>query len=382
MKRFLAFSIFSSGLVFAGLSLVSGNLQTLRSESLPVFSQAGTSPDATSPEAGTSTGATTTKVVTVVEGGPLIRAPFGLDFLPNGDAVFADYGAHRILRIDSRGKTSLIAGSGKKGAANGKGEEASFNSPHNLCVTPEGKILVADTFNHLIREVNPETGEVITVAGTTKGFSGDNGPADKAQFNETYHVALDGKDGLIVVDLMNKRIRRIDRKTNTVATIAGTGKKAPFIEGSKALEANLTDPRAAARGPDGSLWVLERGGNTLRKVDPTTGAVTTIVGTGKAGPVANGPAKKATLKGPKYLWINADNSILIADSANEAVRLLDKTHQTLTTIIGTGIVGKGPDGGNPVATALNHPHGVAVDSKGRIWISDSTNKRVLRIEPK
>ncbi len=364
MKRFVAFSMFSSGLFFSGLILFLGNLQKLRGESHSLFTQAGT-----------------TKVVTVVEGGPLIRAPFGLDFLPNGDAVFADYGSHRILRIDSLGKTSLIAGSGKKGAANGKGEEASFHSPHNLCVTPEGKILVADTFNHLIREVNPDTGEVSTFAGTTKGFSGDNGPADKAQFNETYHVAMDGKDGVIVVDLMNKRIRGIDRKTNRVTTIAGTGKKAPFVEGSKAWQANLTDPRAAASGPDGSLWILERGGNALRKVDPS-GTVTTIVGTGKAGPVANGPAQKATLKGPKYLWINSDNSVLIADSANEAVRLLDKTHQTLTTIIGTGIVGKGTDGGDPVETALNHPHGVAVDSKGRIWISDSTNKRVLRIEPK
>ena len=321
------------------------------------------------------------KVVTVVEGGPLIKAPFGLDFLPNGDPVFADYGSHRILRIDGNGKPVLIAGSGKKGSANGKGGEASFNSPHNLCVTPEGKILVADTFNHLIREVDPETGEVTTFAGTTKGFSGDNGPAEKAQFNETYHVASDGKEGVIVVDLMNKRIRRIDRKTRIVTTITGTGKKAPFVEGAHALEANLTDPRAAARGPDGALWILERGGNALRKVD-SSGKVTTIVGTGKTGPVANGPALKATLKGPKYLWINGDNSVLIADSANEAVRLLDKSHQTLTTVIGTGIAGKGPDGGDPTETALNHPHGVAVDSKGRIWISDSENKRVLRIDPR
>lgn len=321
------------------------------------------------------------RVVTVVEGGPLIKAPFGLDFLPNGDAVFADYGSHRILRIDSKGKVSLIAGSGQKGAINGVGDQASFNAPHNLCIGPGGTIFVADTFNHLIREVNPNTGEVTTFAGTSKGFSGDGGPADQAQFNETYHVAPDGKEGLIVVDLMNRRIRTINLKTKVVSTLAGTGVRGPFVEGAMATKANLTDPRAAARGPDGSLWILERGGNILRKMDPQ-GKVSNIAGTGKAGPVANGPADKVTLKGPKYLWVNPDNSVLIADSANEAVRLLDKERQTLTTIIGTGKGGKGPAGGNPIMTELRHPHGVAVDGKGRIWISDSENQRILRIDPK
>ena len=80
--------------------------------------------------------------------------------------------------------------------------------------------------------------------------------------------------------------------------------------------------------------------------------------------------------------MNPDNSVLIADSANEAVRLLDKEHQTLTTVIGTGKGGKGPAGGNPIMTELRHPHGVAVDGKGRIWISDSENQRILRIDPK
>lgn len=319
------------------------------------------------------------RVVTIVEGGPLIKAPFGLDFLPNGDAVFADYGSHRILRIDGKGKVSLIAGSGRKGAQNGVGDQASFNAPHNLCIGPEGTLFVADTFNHLIREVNPNTGEVTTFAGTTKGFSGDGGTASKAQFNETYHVAADGKEGLIVVDLMNRRIRGINLKTRVVSTLVGTGVKAPFVNGSSAKETNLFDPRAAARGPDGSLWILERGGNILRKMDPK-GRVTNIAGTGKVGPVTNGPADKATLKGPKYLWVNSDNSVLIADSANEAVRLLDKEHLALTTVIGTGKGGKGPVGGDPLLMELRHPHGVAVDAKGRIWISDSENQRILRMD--
>lgn len=321
------------------------------------------------------------KIVEVIGEHPLVKAPFGLDFLPNGDAVFADFGSHRILRIDGQGRLSLIAGSGIKGDEDGIGEKAQFNAPHNVCVDPEGMVYVSDTLNHRVRKVDPATGKVTTLTGSTKGFSGDGGPAEKAQFNEAYHVAMDGPTGLIVVDLMNKRIRRIDLKSLTIKTVAGSGKKAPYEEGAKALESNLVDPRAAAMGPDGSLWILERGGNCLRRVDPATGKVVTVVGTGKTGPVINGPALSATLKGPKYLWTDSkDKAVLFADSANNAIRLLDPSYQNVKTIAGTGKSGKGKPGQDPLVTELKHPHGVAMDSQGRIWISDSENGRILRIE--
>ncbi len=320
------------------------------------------------------------KIVEVATANALMKTPFGLDFLPNGDAVFADFGSHRILRLDASGKITLIAGDGSAGFADGIADKAKFNAPHNVCVGPDGIIYVSDTLNHRVRRVDPVTGQVTTIAGSQKGQGGDGGPANKAQFNELYHVAMEDPAGLIVVDLMNRKIRRVDLNSMKIDSIAGSGKKGPFVEGSQALEACLTDPRAAARGPDGSLWILERGGNCLRRVDPQ-GTVSTVAGTGKSGPVADGPAAMATLRSPKYLWISRDDrSIWLADSSNHAIRRFDRQKGELATVAGTGKAGKGIAGGDPRTTALDQPHGVAVDSQGRIWISDSQNGRILRME--
>jgi len=318
------------------------------------------------------------KWVELVANHPLIKTPFGLDFLPGGDAVLADFGGHRIVRITPAGQVSLIAGKGTKGVADGVGEAAEFNAPHNVCVGPDGMIYVSDTSNHRVRKIDPKTREVTTIAGSGKGFAGDGGPADKALFNEAYHVAMDGPEGLLVADLQNRRIRRIDLKKGTIATVVGNGKKGAFVEGAPALEAALTDPRACARGGDGSLWILERGGHCLRRVG-VDGLARTVVGTGKPGPIGDGPASSATLRSPKFFWTaTGDGSLWIADSSNHAIRRLDPNFKELTTILGTGSAGKGDVSQEPRSLALKHPHGVSIDAQGTVWVSDSENGRILR----
>ena len=117
-----------------------------------------------------------------------------------------------------------------------------------------------------------------------------------------------------------------------------------------------------------------------RAVDPE-GRIRTVVGTGKAGPAADGPALKGTLNGPKFLWVEKAGTVLIADTDNHCIRRYDPGAGTLTTVAGTGKRGRDPAGGRPTDTALDQPHGVAVDADGVLYISDSLNHRILKVAP-
>jgi sugar lactone lactonase YvrE len=317
------------------------------------------------------------KIAVVVSDDSLLSIPFGLDFLPDGTLVVADYGGNRVCRVARDGRwVQAFAGDGEKGHRDGPATKARFNGPHNVAVTPAGDILVADTLNHCVRRINGRTSEVSTVAGSPeKGFAGDGGPARDARLNEAYHVCT-LLNGFLVADLGNRRIREV--VDGNIKTVAGNGRRGVPADDSRALESPLVDPRAVAYD-DGKLWILERSGHALRAVD-REGRIRTVAGTGKPGPASDGPALKCTLSGPKCLWVEKSGNVLIADTDNHCIRRYSPQAGTLTTIAGTGKRGKGPAGESPTATALDQPHGVAVDRDGTIYISDSLNKRILKIE--
>jgi DNA-binding beta-propeller fold protein YncE len=128
------------------------------------------------------------------------------------------------------------------------------------------------------------------------------------------------------------------------------------------------------------VWILERGGHALRMVDQQ-GRISTVAGTGKPGPATDGKALQCTLNGPKFLWVNSAGDVLIADTDNHCIRRYQPASGSLTTVVGTGKRGRGNTGGLPTATALDQPHGVAVDKNGTLFVSDSLNHRILKIEP-
>lgn len=316
------------------------------------------------------------KLELLVGNSPELAMPFGIDFLPDGTLVVADFGRGNIVLVDQAGKARILAGGGKKGNRDGKGAEALFNGPHNAVVRPDGKIIVGDSFNHLIRLVDSADGATTTVSGGEKGFAGDGMAPKEARYNEAYHVAFKGP-ALLVADLGNRRIRLVGEN---VSTIAGNGTRGIPPDGAMATQAPLVDPRACAADPEGNLYILERSGNALRMVSPA-GVIRTVVGTGKPGPVTEGPGTQCTLNSPKFLWVEKDGKVLIADSSNHAIRRYDPATGMVRTVAGTGKPGKGAPGGDPLATALRHPHGVAVDSKGTVYISDSENGRILKLAP-
>ena len=306
-----------------------------------------------------------------------LQAPFGMDFL-NGQLVLTEFGGHRIIALDKDGKPTVLAGSGKKGSADGVGEKAEFNAPHNLTVAPDGTIYIADTSNHRVRKLDPKTRKVTTIAGGEKGYAGDGGPAKDARFDQAYHVALDSEGkNLFVCDLGNRRIRKIDLAAGTIATVAGNGKRGVPKDGDDAAAAPLVDPRVVVADSRGRVWVLERSGNALRIVED--GKIRTVAGTGEKGFGGDGgPALKAKLDGPKYLWIDPAGDVLIADTNNHCIRKFMVGDGTIIRVAGTGKKGKGEPGGPWPDVAMNEPHGVAVGPDGSLYVADSMNGRVLR----
>ncbi len=309
--------------------------------------------------------------------------PFGVDF--TGDAVFLVEMAkgERVRMIGKDGTLITLAGKeGVKGndGDGGDGRKATFNGMHSLAVGPGGKVYLADTWNNRVRVFDVSTGQVNAFAGIgEKGFSGDGGPAEKAKFGGCFCVSFDpDRKNLFITDLDNKRIRRVDMKTGIVTTVAGNGQRGVPMDGEKATEQPLVDPRAHAVDKDGNLWILERGGHALRVVD-AKGVIRTVAGTGKAG-MGTGKALEAAMNGPKHLCIDRDGSVLIADTENHRIVRFTPNDNTLSLVAGTGKKGKAGVGGDPLKAEFFQPHGVIVHPKtGEIYISDASNGRVLKI---
>lgn len=303
-----------------------------------------------------------------------LREPFGVEFLPDGSMVIVEMErGNRVLRVDARGTLTVLAGTGVKGFSGdgGPARDAQISGVHNLAIAPGGDIYLADTWNNRIRRIDAKTGIITTFAGTgKKGFSGDGGPAAQADFGMIIQIALDPKaEHLYVADIGARRIRRIALATGIVETVAGNGTAGLPADGADAKAAPLLDPRAVAVAPDGGFYILERNGHGLRHVDPA-GKIRTVVGTGKAGATGDGgPARDATLNGPKHLCLDGDGTVLIADAENHLIRRYDPQTGVITRVAGDGTTGP-----------LRRPHGVTVHA-GVLFITDSYHDRILKFAP-
>ena len=310
--------------------------------------------------------------------------PFATDFDAAGNAYICEMTNNRLLKVDTRGMLTVLGGTTRKGSAGdgGPAAVAEFNGPHHLIVARNGDLFIADTWNRKIRRIDAQTGIVSTFAGTgTQGYKGDGGPAKDASFSGIYSLSFDaGQENLFLADLENRRIRAIDMKSGVVRLIAGNGQKGVPADGGDAAQSSLVDPRAVAVAKSGEVYILERSGHALRVVD-AKGKIHTVAGSGKAGgvtPTTN--PLEVTLNGPKHLWVDRDETILIADTENHVIRRYLPKENKVLLVAGNGKRGAefNPD---PFKASLRQPHGVNVDARGRIYISDSSNSRVLRLTP-
>ena len=280
------------------------------------------------------------------EGGPVttqpnpLKQPFGVDFDGKGNMYIVELKGGRVHMLGPDKKLVTIAGDGSKGykGDNGPAKEATFNGMHNVAVTHNGSIYISDSWNYCIRRIDDWSGSITTHVGTGKrGFSGDGGPLKKAAFSYVMCITMNAaRDKIYIADIQNRRIRVANLKANRTMTIAGNGKKGVPKDGAKATEAPLFDPRAVAPDSKGNVYVLERGGHALRVVRPS-GQIYTVVGTGKKGE-KDGPGKKATLGAPKHICVDDTDNVYIADEANDLIRKYDPKTGRVSTVLGHGKV--------------------------------------------
>jgi hypothetical protein len=323
------------------------------------------------------------------DGAPAERAelitPFGVAFDAEGTLFFVELTGQRVRKIGPDGLVTTLAGTGRRGDGGdgGPAAKAELNGPHSLAVTRNGDVLVADTWNNRVRKIDTRSGRITNVAGTgRKGFSGDGGPATRADFGGIYCLALDeAGQALFLADLDNRRIRRVDLSTGIASTVAGNGRKGVPVDGDDARSSPLVDPRAVALDGRGNLYILERGGHALRVVD-RSGKIRTVVGTGQPGDSGDGgDARQARLNGPKHLCADARGDVLIADTENHRIRRYRPEDGTIRAVVGSGRKGTRGLGGPPGDAELNQPHGVTIGPGGILYIADSSNNRILKVSP-
>ncbi|HYE17690.1 MAG TPA: hypothetical protein VEA69_04555 [Tepidisphaeraceae bacterium] len=323
--------------------------------------------------------------VVLVAGGPgappeqKLTTPFGVEFDAKGNLLIVEY-ASRLLSLSPDGKLSVLCGDGKKGDAGdgGPAAAAKLNAPHAVAVDKAGAILIADTLNHKVRRIDGATGVITTLAGTTKGYAGDGGPADKAQFSGIYSISLNpAKDKLVITDLDNKRVRVMDLTAGVVKLAAGNGQRGVPADGAVATDAPLVDPRAAALDSKGNLYIAERGGHALRVVDPA-GKIRTLV----AGPKS--AKEPSEIRGPKHLWVTPDDDVLVTDTDHHRIVKWLAKEGKLVTVVGPSDPAKWKPGsagldGPPDQMQMSQPHGVYLAPDGQMYVSDSYNHRIIKV---
>ena len=287
------------------------------------------------------------------------------------------------VAAQSYGTISTFAGTGTSGFSgdNGPAIGAQLNAPGRVEVDSSGNVYISDTANNRIRKVALD-GAITTVAGTgaaAPGPTGDNGPAVNAQLNQPRAIIFDPAGNLYIADSGNNRVRKV-ATDGIITTIAGNGTPGSAGDGGQALNAQLNNPYGLARDPAGNLYIADAFNSKVRRVDPS-GVITTYAGTGLAGSSGDGgPATAATLKLPYALAADGAGNLYISDVASHVIRRIDRTTGVITTFAGTGAANFSGDGGPASTAQLNGPAGMVFDAAGNLYFGDLNNNRVRKID--
>jgi len=308
-----------------------------------------------------------------------VNNPYGLTIGPDRALYFCDLDNQRIRRLDLKThRTTTVAGNGQKAYSGdgGSATDASLNMPHEIRFDSAGNLYIAERDNHVVRKVDAKTGVISTFAGTgLPGFSGDGGPATRAQLRQPHSIAVAPKGRLLICDIGNHRIRQVDFSSGTIETYGGTGEQQPTPDGARVTRTPLNGPRTIAFDREGHLYLALREGNAIYSITPKTMTIHHLAGTGEQGYSGDGgPARLARLAGPKGLAC-ADGRLYVADTENHVVRRIALKTGVITTVLGTGQRGDGPEP-DPLRCGLSRPHGVFVDAAGVLYIGDSEAHRI------
>ena len=407
------------------------------------------------------------------DGGPALEArlngPHDLALDRQGNIYFSDLLNQTYRRIDhATGIITRVAGSGRtgRGGDGGLATVAELDTTSGVAIDHGGNIFISSEWANTIRRIDADTGIIDTIAGlnarhypsesenirpslqgvqgttfgwepepSLKGYHGDGGPASEAAFHHPEHLAFDSVGDLYVCDNSNNRVRKIDMVSGIITTVLGNGQPASNGDGGPAVEASTNMPDAICIDTNDNLYVAEKHGFRVRKVDAATGTVTTLVGTGNPGygeeglpggkTACNscesglwadpdgtvfwsdcsgrvrrydgrtgivttvlggigvgdgGPASEAFLSGPGGISVGPDGEVYFADIWNQRVRVIREATGAIETVVGNGARASGGDNGPATEASLGSPHDVSVDSDGGVLVTDTRHGRLRKVD--
>ncbi len=321
------------------------------------------------------------------DGGPATSAELNLPF----DAIFAGgnlYIADQLnnvvrLATGGNGNISTLAGTGIGGFTKDgiKANTSELASPSGVAVDASGNLYIADTQNSAIRMVTT-AGIISTVAGNElAGYGGDGSGALAAMLTRPSSVLLDSSGNMYIADSGNNVIRKVTKSTGNISTYAGNFNTPGYTgDGGQATRAGLNDPIAIAMDTAGNLYIADTNNNAVRKV-ATNGIITTVAGNGTPGFSGDGGrAVFAQLSHPKGVAVDTAGDVYISDTFNSRIRVVTP-NGTITTVVGTSPAGYSGDGGLATAAQLNFPAGLSFDSAGNLYIADNNNNVIRQYAP-
>jgi sugar lactone lactonase YvrE len=312
---------------------------------------------------------------------PLIL-PSAIVFDATGNLYFAETGNHVIRRVDTVGNITIIAGTGTQGFSGdlGPATSATLDSPQGLALDTAGNLYIADTHNQRIRKLNLTTGVITTIAGSTSGFSGDGASATSAQLSLPTALALDSSGNLYIADTGNHRIRKLNLTTSFITTIAGNGTQGYSGNLGPATSAAIDSPTGIALDASSNLYLADTHNHRVREINANTGVITTIAGTGSPGYSGDtAAATAANLALPHGLTSDSAGNLYLADTANHRIRRIDATTGIITTVVGNGTQAFAGDNGPPTAASLDSPTATTLSPASNLTLSDTGNQRIRQV---
>ena len=308
--------------------------------------------------------------------------PRNSQFDASGNLYVADQYLHIIRKIDTNGLVTTVAGTVGEGGQSGDGgpaTSAKINSPRGVTVDSKGNLYISDSGNNLIRKVDTN-GNISTFAGSIGATNpGDGGPATSAAIGFPYQLAVDAADNLYIADNGNHSVRKVDVSTGIISTYAGNRQTAYGGDGGQATNAAVHGPLGIAFDNSGNLYIAQTNSHVIRKVD-TNGIISTLAGSGEAG-YSEGQGNSAQFNNPSTLAVDSKGNVYVTDTSNRRIRKITSSG-LVSTVAGNGTRGIPTADSVAFKNQIGSAYGISIDKNDNIYFSDTGNRVLRKVTPR